>query len=347
MHNSPIYRTEAAIPRSETTARCMSAEKLNNSNLNAAARSLLLTHVESQSGPTSGRRPLKPSRFLEHAIAQPRQPRQREPPNSWTHEPHWSADQRQHADTPVGLSELPCSDTRRHWLLKGKTYLTMAEETQAQVNHMVGNCSFEPPHKRKRASNELYPLTERHIMKTNDRQSSRTLAHGPRNNDHTRTCRKTRIDSETNSVELGSRCAALMPRTHTTPHTSCASCPSANSMFHSHRKGVLPQHIRTVQSKGNMQYDRKNTKIANTLEQTTNKPQSATTAPCPCDANSYNHGTNTNCLSQYGASYVLGHNLTHRALWTHGGQMSAHNGPRITTRIYNTTCPTRKRPTRE
>ena len=172
-------------------------------------------------------------------------------------------------------------------------------------------------------------------MKTNDRQTSRTLAHGPRNNDHTRTCRKTRIDSSQIGVELGSRCAALMPRTHTTPHTSCASCPSAYSMFHSHREGVVPQHIRTVQKKSSMQHDNKNTKHANTLENTRSKPKNC------------HHRTKTNCLSQYGASYVLEHKVTHRAMWTHGGQMSAQNGPRITTRIEITTCPTRKRPTRE
>ena len=99
------------------------------------------------------------------------------------------------------------------------------------------------------------------------------------------------------------------------------------------------------QQKGNMQHDRKNTKLANTLEHTTNKPQSATSAPCPCDANSYNHGNKTNCLGQYCASYVLDNNLTHHAMWTHGGQMSAQNGPRLTTRIVNTTCTTRKRHT--
>ena len=78
----------------------------------------------------------------------------------------------------------------------------------------------------------------------------------------------------------------------------------------------------------------KNTKLANTLEHTTNKPQSAATAPCPCDANSENHDIKTNCLSQYGASYVLETQpVTHRAMWTHGGQMSAQNGPRSTTRI--------------
>ena len=131
--------------------------------------------------------------FLEHAITQPRQPRDREPSSSWTHEPHWSADQRQHADTPIGLSELPCSDTRRHWLLRGKTYLTMAAETQAQVNHMVGECWCKAPHKHNRVSHELHPLIQRHIMKTNDRQSSRTLTHGPRNNSHNRTCRRTWI----------------------------------------------------------------------------------------------------------------------------------------------------------
>ena len=191
---------------------------------------------------------------------------------------------------------------------------------------MVCKCWCKAPHRHNRVSNELHPLTQRHIMKTNDRQSSRTLAHGPRNNDHTRTCRKIRINNSQIGVELGIRCAALILRTHTTPHTSCASCPSANSMFHSHREGVVPQHIRTVESKGNMQHDHKNTKLANTLEHTTNKPQSATTAPCPRDANSRNHGSTTNCLSQNGASYVLEHNLTHHATWTHGGQMSAHIG---------------------
>ena len=103
----------------------MHAHKLNSTTLNAAASGMLLTHVETQSAPTGGIRHLQPSRFLEHAIAQPK-PRQREPPSSWTQEPHWSADQRQPTDTPVGLSEIPCSDTRRHCLLKGKTCLTMA-----------------------------------------------------------------------------------------------------------------------------------------------------------------------------------------------------------------------------
>ena len=78
-------------------------------------------------------------------------------------------------------------------LLIAKTYLTMAEETQAQVNHMVGKCWCKTPHKHNRVSYELHPLIQRHIMKTNDRQSSRTLTHGPRNNNHNRTCRRTWI----------------------------------------------------------------------------------------------------------------------------------------------------------
>ena len=217
----------------------MHAQKLNNITLNAAASGILLTHVETQSAPTGGIIHLKPVRFLEHAIAQPK-PRQREPPSSWTHEPHWSADQRQPPDTTVGLLELPCSDTRRHWLLKGKTYLTMAEETGAHVNHMVCKCWCKAPHKHNRVSNELHPLTQRHIMKTNDRQSSQTLTRGRRHNNHKRTCCKIRTDSSQIDVELGLRCAALIPRRHTTPHTSCASCPPANSMFHSHREGVVP-----------------------------------------------------------------------------------------------------------
>ena len=194
IQNTPTHLTKAEISRSETTTRCMNAQKLNNTNLNAAASSMLLTHVETQSAPTGGIIHLKPVRFLEHAIAQPK-PRQREPPSSWTHEPHWSADQRQPTDTPVGLLELPCSDTRRHWLLKGKTYSTVAEETGAHVNHMVGNCWCQAPHKHNRVSNDLHPLTQRHIMKTNDRQSSRTLTHGPRNDNHTRTCRKIGTDN--------------------------------------------------------------------------------------------------------------------------------------------------------
>ena len=72
--------------------------------------------------------------------------------------------------------------------------------------------------------------------------------------------------------------------------------------------------------------------------QACNTQAATTTAPCPCDANSYNHGDKTNCLSQYGASCVLEHNLTHRAMWAHGGQISAHNKPRTTTRIDITTC---------
>ena len=125
-------------------------------------------------------------------------------------------------------------------LLIAKTYLTMAEETQAQVNHMVGKCWCKTPHKHNRVSYELHPLIQRHIMKTNGRQSNRTLAHGPRNNNHNRTCRANTYDSSQIGIELGSRCAALIPRTHTTPHTSCASSPSAYSMFHSHREGVVP-----------------------------------------------------------------------------------------------------------
>ena len=91
-------------------------------------------------------------------------------------------------------------------------------KTRAHVNHMVGNCWCAAPHKHNRVSNDLHPLTQRHIMKTNDRQSSRTLTHGPRNHDHTRTCRKIRNDRSQIGVELGLRCAARIPRTHTTPH---------------------------------------------------------------------------------------------------------------------------------
>ena len=123
---------------------------------------------------------------------------------------------------------------------EGKRILTMAEKTRPHVNFLVDNCWCKAPHKHNRVSNVLHPLTQRHIMKTNDQQSGRTLTHGPRNNNHTRTCCKIRIDSSQIDVELGLRCAALIPRTHTTPHTSCASCPPANSMFHSHREGVVP-----------------------------------------------------------------------------------------------------------
>ena len=129
-------------------------------------------------------------------------------------------------------------------LPKGKTFLTVAEETRAHVQLVVASCWCEPPHKRKRASNDLHPPTQRHAKTQSGRQSSHKLAHGPRNDNHNRTCRKIRIDNSQLGVELGLRCASLIPRTHTTPHTSCASCPSANSMFHSHREGVVPQHIR-------------------------------------------------------------------------------------------------------
>ena len=127
MQNTPTHITKAEMSRSETATRCMNAQKRNNAKLNAAASSMLLTHVETQSAPTGGIRHLTPCRVLEQSIAQP-QPRQTEPPSSLTQEPHWSADQRRPRDTPVGLLLLPCSDTRRHCLLKGKTYLTMAEK---------------------------------------------------------------------------------------------------------------------------------------------------------------------------------------------------------------------------
>ena len=71
-------------------------------------------------------------------------------------------------------------------------------KTRAHVNHMVGNCLCAAPHKHNLVSNDLHPLTQRHIMKTNDRQSSRTPAHGRRHNNHTRTWRKIRIDNSQN-----------------------------------------------------------------------------------------------------------------------------------------------------
>ena len=79
-----------------------------------------------------------------------------------------------------------------------ETVFDNGRKTRAHVNHMVGNCLCAAPHKHNRVSNDLHPLTQRHIMKTNDRQSSRTLTHGPRNHDHIRTCRKIRIDNSLN-----------------------------------------------------------------------------------------------------------------------------------------------------
>ena len=217
-------------------------------------------------------------------------------------------------------------------------------KTRAQVNHMVGNCWCGAPHRHNRVSNEVQPLTQRHIMKTNGRHSSRTLTRGRRHNNHTRTWRKIRIDSSQNWCRTWTtvRCADPADTYDTTQILRVVSIGQFHVPLSPRRSGA--KHIRTFQKKGNMQHDHKNTKLASTLENTSNKPQSATSA---CDANSKNHGTKTNCLGQYGASYVLGHNVTHRALWTHDGQMSAHNGPRITTRTEFTTCATRKRPTRE
>ena len=184
---------------------------------------------------------------------------------------------------------------------------------------MVGKCWCKAPHKHNRVSPDLHPLLQRHIMKTNDRQSSRPLTHGPRNNNHNRTCRRTWITL---------RCADTADTYDPTHVSSAKSVPLSPR-----RSGVVTYPHGP--KKSNMQHDNKNTKHANTLENTRNKPQTATTAP---------KRTASVSTARF---YVLEHILTHRAMWTHGGQMSAHNGPRITTRIYNTTCTTRKRPHRE
>ena len=71
-------------------------------------------------------------------------------------------------DTRAALVRRPTSTCRhsrrfvagassRHESLlpKGKTFLTVAEETRAHVQLVVASCWCEPPHKRKRASHEL------------------------------------------------------------------------------------------------------------------------------------------------------------------------------------------------
>ena len=247
-------------------------------------------------------------------------------------------------DTRAALVRRPTSTCRhsrrfvagassRHESLlpKGKTFLTVAIETRAHVNHMVGNCWCEPPHKRKRASNDLHPPTQRHAKTQNDRQSSRTPAHGPRNDNHNRTCRKIRIDIS----QLGLRCASLIPQTHTTPHTHPA--------LRVHR----PIPCSTLTAKEwcrNISARSKRKATCNTTTKTQNMPTHLKTPDTsrklpPPHQNELPQSVRRVVCS--GAQSDPSHNVdTRRA-------NECTQRTRITTRIEITTFSTRKRPQRE
>ena len=187
MQNTPTHITKAEISRSETTTRCMNAQKLTTPpSTRRQVAFCNMTHMDTQSAPTGGRGPLTPTRFSEHTIARPQTTPDR---TSKIMDPRAALVRRptstyRHSRRLVRITSFrhasPLPPERENVIDRGRRNAGISQTCRGQL--LVRTTT--------EAQAGLKCQTQRHTMKKNDRQSSHPPTRGRRHNNHTRTWRQ-------------------------------------------------------------------------------------------------------------------------------------------------------------